>query len=187
MYTCVIVDGILYFINLTILKKIGFMKKTEEVSGGVSDSVPGVNAVAHAVEKVEKSIKKMGGSDVLDAIKLMGVELFLKSEWGIKSTAWTSAKIGGDNLKNLDMNNYEMTLISGNDLNKILIDVVGLTVIDILAGSKLSMKRTIRRLLALAPIPKEKELIGYQCPCSGDKCPCKGESCKPQGKKTGFY
>lgn len=170
MYTCILTNGVLYFVNLNILRKIGFLKGTGSESGGIIDTVPIAGQVSEQLSKVSDSIKKMSNSDVLEAIKLMGVEFFLSTEWGSKSVSWTSSTIGQKNLDAVDMTKYQMTLISGSEMNRILVNIVGLTALDFLLGSKLSAKRAIRRLICQAPIEYEKSLIGYQCPCPKGKC-----------------
>lgn len=177
MYTCIIYDGILYFINLSILRKLFKIAKISKLSpesdaaGGIIEKVPIVNKVSESIHDIGNNIKKMSNHEVLDSIKLMGVEFFLKTDFGIRSLHWSSEKLGKNFTDIVDMRRYNMTLISGNDVNKILINVVGMTVLDLLTDTKLSAKKSIMRILAQLPIPKERELIGYSCPCVGNECP----------------
>lgn len=168
-YTCVFVDGIWYFINLMILEKVGLFKKDRLADGGALDKVPGVEIVSHATGNLASKIQKMSNYEVLDAIKLMGVEFFLnlllKTAKGYEALVWTFTKIGQENVDRLDFRKYEMTIFSGEELNKILLNIIGMTLIDLITGEKLSLKRTMRRIVAQLPIGKEKEAVGYKCPC----------------------
>jgi hypothetical protein len=165
MYTCVLVDGIVYFVNLTILRKAGIFKKHVSTDGGVIESVPVVRDISNAIDNVAYNIEQMTNSDFLDALKLVSVELIMKTALASKAILWSGAQLG-NTTSYLDARNYQMKLLSGDQINKILLNTLGMSILDFLIGEKQSLKRVSKRIIAQLPIEYEKQLVGYKCPCN---------------------
>lgn len=174
---CIVIDSLFYFINLNILKATGIFKKgkmmgikgnDEEIGGGVAEDIPITGTVSRGLNSVERKVKNMSNHEIVETLKYMGVEAVLKMAVGQKAVAWVGRNVKG--IEYLDASNYNMRLLSAEEVNKILLHTVSLSLIDLILGDKMSLRKVIKRVLAQLPIPYEKSLVGYQCPCDGPKC-----------------
>lgn len=152
MFYCVLIDSVLYFINYSILDKIGLFN----IIGTGEIAISGTEA---QVERLLPSI--LDDVAALEAIKEYAVALSLR---GLKDTM-TGSKI--DEIISSGVTRAPMMVLTFEQTKLIVLEILGLTLIDLILGHSLNWKKTVKRIIAMAPREIERQTIGMPCSCSG--------------------
>lgn len=142
---CLVIDGGLYFVNYTILKKLGLLKSKEHKDKGIEG-------------QIEKVIPKiLNKKNVIESLKYMGVTALLinlpESIVGMLTKMNPNVQTG-------------FSVLTGQAAYIILLKLLGLTGLDYLVKEKFSLNKSLRRAIAIAGVLFERDILRLPCECT---------------------
>lgn len=147
MWMCILYDSVLYFINASIYTSIyeALRKKKGREPGTPKGEEEGDITEIVDVKKYNKN------TNFMDAVYLGAIQVAIKyANWSVP----------------VNLSGVKMQLMTEDEAKKFLVDIVGLTAIDMIMGKRFSVNRLIRRSVSiLAGCYERKMILGKPCTC----------------------
>ncbi len=163
MYYCLLLEGSLYFVNYSVLRRFGILGKKHElkhdkgIEGAIEKQIEKIENIAPPVKRLIKS------KDLVEALKFSLVTFSLKS---------MPQNMAYDSLVNQlsKVSNSTAQFVDSAIALKILMTVLGMSLVDLLLGHRMSLNKTLKRALSIYAIDFERKMLKLPCPCNGVGC-----------------